>query len=163
MYWVIRASVSVRLSHPLKRRATLVLRTLLQKMMSIDSNETDHWLQLAKDFDAQFQKLSSLLSSSNGIAAGESDDEADKAVAGQVLGSMGETCQMLNVQLDSIVEGQAGLPSAQQLLQGLKRMIGLERASPSPMSTPTNCPPGKKQAVTPTRYYLFLNFCPSYL
>lgn len=96
---------------------------------------TDQLQQAARNFDAQFSKLSSLL---NGC---EDDLEADRMVADQVLGSIAESCRQIKEHLDGIEAGQMGPPSSRHLLASLKRMCGLERGTPITPTTSTNGTP----------------------
>lgn len=117
-------------------------------------------LEAARSYDAQFRKLSELLSQEPGA-------EGDREVAGQVLGSLQEACDQLKHHLDGIGAAQSSMPTAQQLLTGLKRMVGLERVSlpgTSPMGSAMATPPSIGRAAkthrmggphTPTRHIDF--------
>jgi hypothetical protein len=127
---------------------------------SPNSFEKEDWLALAKDFDAQFNKLSALIAGPLTAEEGNGIDEDDKAVAKQLLDSIKHSCDGIKKQLDLVELGQSSVPSASQLLTNLKRMIGMERMTPNrPYGTPqSNGTPnsifrhGKKATIaTPMR------------
>jgi hypothetical protein len=95
----------------------------------------DHLKQAARDFDAQFTKLTQLLNGS------DEDIAADKIVADQVLGNITESCRQIKEHLDGIEAGQLGASSSRQLLASLKRMCGLERGTPITPTTSVNGTP----------------------
>ena len=104
------------------------------------------WVQLARQFDAQFRKLASLLHNEAG-----GTEQGDHEVASQVLHRLDESCAAIAGQLDNIEGIQAAMPPARDLLASLKRMAGLERGSPRPSAqgTPSSAGrPAKKPAVT---------------
>ena len=115
-------------------------------------------LDAARSYDAQFRKLTELLAQEPGAGA-----EGDRQVAAQVLGSLQEACEQLKQHLDGIEAAQASMPTAQQLLTSLKRMVGLERSSlvgSSPTGSAMATPPSIGRAAkthrmgghsTPTR------------
>lgn len=107
-------------------------------------NPDNHLQQAAKDFDAQFGKLSSLLNGS------DDDLAADRMVAEQVLGSIAESCRQIKEHLDGIEAGQMGPPSSRQLLASLKRMCGLERGAPITPTTSVNGTPRSRSYGTPS-------------
>ncbi len=119
-------------------------------------------INIARDFDAQFRKLSTLIHDTGSIE----ELQADKQVADHLLNGAVESCSMISCHLDNIEQVQASLPSARHLLASLKRMVGLERCSPSHsmmgssiggtprFGTPSSISrPGKKPTITtPSKY-----------
>lgn len=118
------------------------------------------WLRLARQFDAQFRKLASLLHDGAGGA-----EQGDHEVAAQVLRRLDESCAAIAGQLDNIEGIQAAMPPARDLLASLKRTAGLGRGSPPPAAhgtPPSAGRPAKKPAVaTPVRSTVDFDAFPS--